>query len=231
MDFAGLQANLERVRERIASAKIAAGIECETRIVAVTKGHPAAAVRAALRVGLVDVGENRVQEARQKQDELGGEPVRWHLIGHLQSNKAKFVPGRFCLVHSVDSLKLARAVAEQVERRTPGAVQPVLLQVNVAGEAQKGGCAPDEAEELVHEIGALARLELRGLMTMAPLTDDVSVQRATFSSLRQLKEKLEHGGAQLAELSMGMSNDFEAAVAEGATMLRLGTVLFGERRR
>lgn len=229
MSFERLPANLARVRDEIAAIRAREGLETEIRIVAVTKGHPVEAVRAALDAGLLDIGENRVQEALRKQDELADSPVRWHLIGHLQTNKAKHVPGRFAMVHSVDSERVAEALAHQMERRAPGEVLPVLLQVNVAGEEQKSGCDPEVANEVAGAICAHESLELRGLMTMAPFTADESIQRGVFAAMRELRERLARSGFSVPELSMGMSGDYRAAVAEGATILRLGTVLFGER--
>ncbi|HEV2671031.1 MAG TPA: YggS family pyridoxal phosphate-dependent enzyme [Gemmatimonadales bacterium] len=197
-------------------------------IVAVTKGFGTEAIRAALAAGLADIGENRVQEAVQKQEELGvGRQelgARWHLIGHLQRNKAKLVPGRFELVHSLDSLELAT----ELDRRAAESVR-VLLQVNVAGELQKSGCTPQEAPALARQIAALGKLRLEGLMTMAPFTDDVEVQRRTFRGLRLLQQTIKEDGVWLPTLSMGMSGDYATAVAEGATMIRLGTALFGPR--
>lgn len=228
MDLAALPGNLARVREAIADVQAREGLRGEVRIVAVTKGHPPEAVRAALAAGLPDVGENRVQEAIAKQACLSGVPVRWHLVGHLQTNKAKLVPGRFVLVHSVDSLRVAEALSQAVERHGGGRL-PVLVQVNVAREPQKSGCAPEEAEAVAAAVVGRPALELRGLMAMAPLTDDERVQRRVFAGLRAVRDRLEASGYRLPELSMGMSGDFRAAVAEGATILRLGTVLFGER--
>lgn len=231
---AAVRERLARVRETIAAVCEAEGIGVPPRIVAVTKGHPAAAVQMALAVGLDDVGENRIQEAIGKQGELGDLPVRWHLIGHLQTNKARFVPHRFTLVHSVDSERLVTALARAMER--PGAdgegsgPLDVLLQVNVAGETQKSGCGPDEADRLAAAIVQTGSLRLQGLMTMAPQTTDQRVQRRTFAALRGLRDRLAGAGYPVPELSMGMSGDYPAAVAEGATLLRLGTVLFGERR-
>ena len=227
MTFAALPGNLARVREDIARIQSREGLRGAVRIVAVTKGHPVEAVRAALNAGLPDVGENRVQEALDKQDVAAGIPVTWHLIGHLQTNKAKHVPGRFGWVHSVDSAR----VAEALSRAAPagGESLRVLIQVNVAGEEQKSGCDPAAAGELAGRVAGLAGLELLGLMAMAPLTDDERVQRRIFGDLRRLRESLQAQGHRLPELSMGMSGDFPAAVAEGATMLRLGTVLLGER--
>ncbi|MDH3570354.1 MAG: YggS family pyridoxal phosphate-dependent enzyme, partial [Gemmatimonadota bacterium] len=179
--------------------------------------------------GLRDLGENRVQEALGKLDALADLDASWHLIGHLQTNKAKHVPGRFAMVHSIDSLRVAEALEQAMARRAPGTPLPVLLQVNVAGERQKGGCAPEEATALLEGIAGMPHLALRGLMTMAPFTDDESDQRRAFAGLRRLRDALATRGHDLTELSMGMSGDYRAAVAEGATILRLGTVLFGER--
>jgi pyridoxal phosphate enzyme (YggS family) len=223
MSFAALPERLAQVRAEV--ARLAAQ---PVAIVAVTKGFGTDAVRAALAAGLADVGENRVQEAVQKQDELGvggqGLGIRWHLIGHLQRNKAKLVPGRFELVHSVDSLPLAT----ELDKRASGV--RVLLQVNVAGEEQKNGCAPEEARTLARQISALNNLRLDGLMTIAPFTDDVDVQRRTFRGLRVLRDTIkEEEGIWLPTLSMGMSGDYATAVREGATVIRLGTVLFGPR--
>ena len=223
MSFEALPERLAQVR-----ADIAQRAPQPVTIVAVTKGFGVDAVRAAVAAGLLDVGENRVQEAVRKQQELGAESqepgIRWHLIGHLQRNKAKLVPGRFELVHSVDSL----ALATELDRHASG--MRVLLQVNVAGEEQKSGCAAGEAPELARQISALGNLRLEGLMTMAPFTDDVSVQRRTFRGLRVLRDRMkEEHGLWLPTLSMGMSGDYATAVAEGATVIRLGTVLFGAR--
>jgi len=212
-------------------AQAVEGLNGEVRIVAVTKGHPLAAVEAALESGLKEVGENRIQEAMAKQDEATAlEGVVWHLIGHLQTNKAKYVPGRFALVHSVDSVRVAESLGKaQAKLEQPQEPLGVLVQVNVAKEEQKNGCAPEEADEVASCVVDTPGLALRGLMTMAPFDIDEVEQRSVFSKLRRLKEDLAQEGFELPELSMGMSSDFRAAVAEGATILRLGTVLFGKR--
>ena len=225
MSFEALPERLVQVR-----AVIARLASQPVTIVAVTKGFGADAVRAALAAGLADVGENRVQEALEKQQELGARSqesgIRWHLIGHLQRNKAKLVPGRFELVHSVDSL----ALAIELGKRASGL--RVLLQVNVAGEEQKSGCTPEEARVLARQISALGTLRVEGLMTMAPLTDDVAVQRRAFRGLRVMRDTIkEEEGIWLPTLSMGMSGDYATAVAEGATVIRLGTALFGPREQ
>lgn len=230
MSFDALPGNLARVRDEIARIRLGAGLPETVRIVAVTKGHPGSAVRAAVAAGIPDVAESRVQEAVQKQDELTDVTVRWHLVGHLQTNKAKLVPGRFVLVHSLDSVRVAEALDSAMARRAAGTTLPVLMQVNVAREAQKSGCKPEEAECLAERLSALPHLGLTGLMTMAPFTDQERDQRRVFAALRDLRDRLEASlGLRLPELSMGMSGDYPSAVAEGATIVRLGTVLFGER--
>jgi hypothetical protein len=226
MSLAALPERLAQVRGEVARRQAAGGWTHPVTIVAVTKGFGVEAVRAALAAGLPDIGENRVQEALDKMADVGdaGSGARWHLIGHLQRNKAKLVPGRFALVHSVDSL----ALAEELSRRAGDPVG-VLLQVNVAREPQKSGCAPDEAPALARRIAEFAGLRLEGLMTMAPFTDDVDVQRRTFRDLRALRDTIKEEGLWLPTLSMGMSADYGTAVEEGATVIRLGTVLFGPR--
>lgn len=226
MTFETLADNLARVRAEVARIQAAEGLRHPVTIVAVTKGHPATAVAAAWRAGLVDVGENRVQEALGKAETVA-EPVRWHLIGHLQTNKAKFVPARFVVVHSIDTPRVAEALSGAAVQAH--AAVRVLVQVNVAGEGQKSGCAPTDAGALVERCTTLPGLAVGGLMTMAPFTDDHGIQRRTFAALRALRDRLATAACPLEELSMGMSGDYPAAVAEGATMLRLGTVLFGER--
>ncbi len=226
MAFEALPERLAQVR-----AELARLAPQPVTIVAVTKGFGPDAIRAAMDAGLADIGENRVQEAVQKQEELGAGSqelgIRWHLIGHLQRNKARVVAGRFDLVHSLDSLELAR----ELDRRstTP---QRVLVQVNVAGEVQKSGCAPERAPMLARQVAELEQLRLEGLMTLAPLTDDEDVQRRTFRDLRILRDRIkEEEGVWLPTLSMGMSGDYAPAVLEGATVIRLGTALFGPRGR
>ncbi len=226
MSFAALPERLAQVRAEIARQQAAGGWTHAVTIVAVTKGFGPDAVTVAAGAGLTDMGENRVQEALDKMDRVAAPGLRWHLIGHLQRNKAKLVPGRFALVHSVDSLELA----EELNRRAKEPVR-VLLQVNVAREPQKSGCAPEQATGLARQIAGLGQLRLDGLMTLAPLTDDEDVQRRTFRSLRALRDTIKEEGVWLPTLSMGMSADYATAVAEGATVIRLGTVLFGPREK
>jgi pyridoxal phosphate enzyme (YggS family) len=226
MDFPALPGSLARVREAVATHQAVGRWTHPVRIVAVTKTHGPEAVRAAVAAGLTDIGENRVQEAMEKQDVLAGVRVDWHLIGTLQRNKARHAVGRFALIHSVDRLDLA---AELDRRAAEGTRQAVLVQVNCSGEPQKGGVEPGGVPALLDALGGFARLEVRGLMTMSALTDDVAEQRRAFRRLRELRDAGERSGHRLPELSMGMSGDFPVAVEEGATMIRIGTLLFGER--
>jgi len=226
MDFPGLSARLALVRDTVARSQAAREWVHPVRIVAVTKTHGVEAVRAAVAAGLSDVGENRVQEALQKQQALSGLSVEWHLIGTLQRNKARNAVGRFGVIHSVDRLDLA---AELDRRSTDSNRQRVLVQVNCSAEPQKGGVSPESLPALLDQLQALQRLEVQGLMTMSALTEDQAEQRRSFRLLRELREAAERSGHRLPELSMGMSGDYATAVEEGATMIRLGTVLFGAR--
>jgi pyridoxal phosphate enzyme (YggS family) len=227
MDFPGLPARLAIVRETVERCQAAGGWHHPVRIVAVTKTHGPGAVRAALAAGLRDIGENRVQEALQKQDALSDVTLDWHLVGTLQRNKARHAAGRFALIHSIDRADLAA----ELDRRVPaGSRQPVLVQVNCSGEPQKGGVAPESLPRLLDELRALERIQVQGLMTMSALTEDTAEQRRAFRLLRELRDAAERSGHALGELSMGMSDDYPVAVEEGATMIRLGTVLFGERQ-
>ena len=225
MNFPDLPERLAVIRERIRQHQAIGGWTHPVRIVAVTKSHGPEAVRAALDAGLEDVGENRVQEALGKQEQLGGLGVRWHLIGTLQRNKARQAVGRFALIHSVDRAELA----VELDRRAAGAVQPVLVEVNCSGEPQKGGVEPEGLPGLLAVVASLPALELRGLMTLAALSAQEAVQRQAFASLRGLRDRMRDAGYALPELSMGMSADYPVAVEAGATLVRLGTLLFGER--
>ena len=226
MDFPGLPARLAAVRDAVARHQEVGGWGHGVRIVAVTKTHGPEAVRAAVAAGLRDIGENRVQEALQKQDTLLDVSVEWHLVGTLQRNKAKYAAGRFVLIHSVDRVDLA---AELDRRAAPGTRQPILVQVNCSAEPQKGGVAPASLPVLLDQLRILERIEVQGLMTMSALTEDRAEQRRAFRLLRELRDASERSGHRLPELSMGMSGDYPIAVEEGATMIRLGTILFGER--
>ncbi len=227
MDFAALPERLAHVRAEIAARGAAGGWTDPVTIVAVTKGFGPAAAAAALAAGLADIGENRVQEAVDKMADPRAAGATWHLIGHLQRNKAKQVPGRFALVHTIDSWELALELDRRATAR--GIRQRVLVQVNVAEEPQKSGCEPAAAPALARRITTLEHLALEGLMTLAPFTEDADVQRRTFRGLRALRDGLKEDGLWLPTLSMGMSGDYGTAVEEGATVIRLGTALFGPR--
>lgn len=225
MLFSGLAEQVSEVRERVAEAAARGGHGQEVTIIAVTKTHGPEAVREAWAAGLPNVGENRVQEALAKMEQVT-EPVTWHLIGHLQRNKVKALD-HFALLHSLDSHRLAAAVSAHGLSR--GRPVDALVQVNVVGEETKGGFSldslPAEAERLV----ACAGVRVVGAMTMAPYGADERVLRRVFQGARRAREILANAGCPARELSMGMSNDYEVAVEEGATMVRLGTVLFGAR--
>ena len=225
MPFQGLADRLREVQGRIAAAAARGGHGQRVEIIAVTKTHGADAVKAAWACGLRSVGENKVQEALGKMDQVSV-PVDWHLIGHLQRNKAKHTT-RFALVHSMDSARLADALHDVAVRA--GAHLRVLVQMNVSGEESKGGFAFSELASEAVRLRALDGLEVAGVMTMAPFDADEAVLRATFAGARAARDVLRDAGHPAHELSMGMSNDFEVAVEEGATMVRLGTILFGER--
>ncbi len=217
---------LAAVRETIDRSLTRAGRRHAVTIVAVTKTHPADAVHEALAAGLGDVGENRVQEAIEKQDALPGVEVRWHLIGTMQRSKARLVTGRFSLILSVDRADLAGDLARRV---VAGTRQRVLLQVNCSAEPQKGGVEPAALPQLIDDVLALPALELCGLMTMAAFDAEEPELRRTFGLLRRLRDEGEQRGASLPELSMGMSGDYPIAVEEGATLVRRGTIRVGER--
>jgi len=225
MPFSDLPARLYEIRERVDRAVARGGHRQRVAIVAVTKTHGPEAVRAAWDAGIRDVGENKVQEALAKMEAVDV-PARWHLIGHLQRNKVKQIDG-FALVHSVDSSRLADAVhAHGIQR---GRAVDALLQVNVSGEGTKGGYPPDELRAEAERLATLPGIVVRGVMTMAPFDAAESVLRTVFAGARAARDVLAEVGHPATELSMGMSNDYEIAVEEGATMVRLGTLLFGAR--
>ena len=225
MPFPDLADRVAEVRGRIEAAVARGGHEQQVTIVAVTKTYGPDAVMAAWEAGILDVGENKVQEALAKMAGVGV-PVRWLLIGHLQRNKAKSVD-RFAMVHSVDSGRLADAVARVGDER--GTPVRVLMQVNVSGEETKGGLRPDEVGAEGARWLGLRGLHVEGVMTMAPFDADERMLRQTFARARAVRDELVSVGHPATELSMGMSNDYVTAVEEGATMVRLGTVLFGAR--
>lgn len=241
MNPQNLLQHVAQLRERVAAAAALAGRSVDSvTILTVSKGHPAATVRAAIAAGLTQFGESYLQEALPKQSELVGDPalaartglaactgVVWHFVGRLQSNKTRPVAEHFDWVHAVDRLKVAERLAEQRPYHAPPL--NVCLQVNIAGEASKGGIAPAEVPELARSVAALPRLKLRGLMCLPPEEDDPTRQRVWFARLRELQESLRARGLPLDTLSMGMSDDFEAAILEGATIVRIGTALLGPR--
>jgi pyridoxal phosphate enzyme (YggS family) len=216
---------LEKVEARIEKACRAAGRTRESvRLLAVSKTKPPEAVEEAARCGLRFFGENKVQEVQHKRP-LCAEGLEWHLIGHLQSNKAKVAAPLFHMIHSVDSLKILRALDAHAERALP-----ILLQVNVAGEAAKFGLAPEEVRKVLEAANASAHCEVRGLMVIPPFSPDAEKTREHFRALRLLRDRLEEEtGTPLPELSMGMSHDLEVAIEEGSTWVRIGTDLFGAR--
>ncbi len=218
---------LEAVQEAISLAAKRAGRDpAEVELLAVSKTHPADAVREAIRAGVTHFGENKVQEARGKIEEVGRGV--WHLIGHLQTNKAKDAVRLFDSIDSVDRLELVEELNHRADAM--GKTQNVLLQVNIARESTKFGCTPETARELAKSINARPRLCLRGLMAIAPYTPEPEKSRPHFAALRELRDRLQiETDLQLPVLSMGMSGDFAVAIEEGSTCVRIGTALFGER--
>jgi hypothetical protein len=220
--------NLAVVRARMSAAAARAGRKAEeVQLVAVSKTHPPDVVREALGAGLTVFGENRVQEAKAKIPQLPGH-LHWHLVGHLQTNKARDAVELFEMVQSVDSVRVAQELDKWADRAARSL--RVLLECNVSGEGTKFGFRPDEALAALAELNALPRIEVCGLMTMAPFCKEPEDARPVFRALRELRDRLqqEHG-IPLPALSMGMTNDFEVAIEEGATIIRLGTAIFGGR--
>lgn len=223
--------NFQQIRERIAQAAREAGRNPEdVQLVAVSKTKPAQLIAEAFRCGQLIFGENYVQELVVKSAELPGE-IRWHFIGHLQSNKVRQIAGLVQMIHSVDRLSLAREIDRQWGAL--GKSCDILVQVNISREATKSGASSEELFGLVREIARLPQLRIKGLMTMPPFFDDPEAARPYFKALTALARQVEAAqipGVEMRELSMGMSGDFEAAIAEGATLVRVGSALFGERR-
>jgi PLP dependent protein len=224
-----LPEHLAAVRSRIAAAAAGAGRNADSvTLLGVSKGQPAEMIRAAAAAGLTDIGESYLGEALGKMDALGDLPLTWHFIGRLQANKTRHVAERFGWVHGLDRLKIAERLAAQRPFHAPAL--NVCLQVNLAGEESKGGAAAAEVPDLAAAVAALPRLALRGLMCIPPEETDPRRQREWFARLRALRDSLNAGGLRLDTLSMGMSGDFEAAIQEGATLVRVGTAIFGSRR-
>ena len=222
-----IAANLQAIRRRISEAL--QGDSRAVRLVAVSKSVAPEAIRAAFDAGVRDFGENYVQDAAQKIVALGDLGATWHFIGHLQGNKAREVAERFDWVHGIDRLRIAEALS----RGRPEGKAPlqVCIQVNISGEDTKGGVAPEDALALARAVASLPRLRLRGLMGMASFTGDAAAQRAQFARLARTRDEIVAAGIALDTLSMGMSQDFEAALAEGSTLVRIGTAIFGERTK
>ncbi len=223
---------IQEVKGRIARAAADSGRDpAEIRLVAVSKTVPAHRVREAVAAGADILGENYIQEARDKHEALADCAVSWHFIGHLQSNKAKYAVRFFDLIHSVDALKLAVELNKQAEKRKK--VQDILIQVNIAGEATKSGASTPAVLDLMEAVSQLPNLAVKGLMTMPPFFDDPENARPYFRALRLLRETVageDIPNIAMDELSMGMTGDFETAIAEGATLVRIGTAIFGARR-
>jgi pyridoxal phosphate enzyme (YggS family) len=228
-----IAANLADVRRRVAEAARRAGRNPDdVTVIAVSKTFSADHVREAWAAGQRDFGENKVQEALQKIDQTADIPARWHLIGHLQSNKARKAARAFACIHSIDSVDLLKRLDAGAEANT-AAAPDVLVQVDLAGETTKFGAAREEAERCVHEALTSRNVKLAGLMLLPPWNEDPEQTRPWFVRLREFRDSLIHGGvpaAALRHLSMGMSHDFEAAIEEGATLIRVGTAIFGKRQ-
>jgi pyridoxal phosphate enzyme (YggS family) len=227
-----LRGRIAEVRRLIEESARRSGRDHESiKLIAVSKTHPAQIIRHAIEAGLNELGENRVQEADEKIAAVGRGSARWHLIGHLQANKARRAVALFDMIHSLDSVSLARRLNRLCEE-TGRETLPVLIQVDLAGEETKSGVSGDDLPSVVEAIGACEHLSLKGLMTLPPFFEDVERVRPFFARLRDLRDRLlKHGafGAGRGELSMGMSHDYEVAISEGATMVRVGTAIFGER--
>jgi pyridoxal phosphate enzyme (YggS family) len=222
--------NLERVREQIAQAATKSGRSADdVELVAITKTHPAQIVRQAIQAGQILFGESRVQEARAKIPELPSK-LRWHFVGHLQKNKVRHALPLFEMIHSVDSLALAQDMNRIADEE--GLHPRVLLEVNVAGEGSKFGFAPDKLRDQMEELLAFSRLSIEGLMTIPPMAEEAQASRKYFVQLRQLRDGLEKEfNLKLPQLSMGMTQDYSIAIEEGATLVRVGTAIFGERSK
>jgi hypothetical protein len=231
-DTDGLAQRLAGVRSRMASAAKRAGRASEElQLIVVSKTHPPELLREAIAAGVTDLGENRVQEADGKIEEVGPESARWHLIGHLQSNKARRAVQLFDVIHSLDSIALARKLDRSCQELQRNEL-PVLIQVDLGHEATKSGVDENELSQLIEAVNSCERLSLIGLMTLPPFFDDPELTRPFFSQLRELRDRYSSRGAfagSHGELSMGMTHDFEVAIEEGATMVRVGTAIFGER--
>ena len=227
-----LAVRLADVRARLAAATQRSGRQSDqVRLIAISKTHPAPVIQQAIELGATDLGENRVQEAEGKIAEIGREKVRWHLVGHLQANKSRRAVSLFDVIHSLDTVDLARRLDRLCVEEGRDSL-PVLIQVDLGHEETKSGIDESEITHLVESLGPLTRVKLIGLMTLPPFFDDPEQSRPFFRRLRELRDELNRRGAfgdRTAELSMGMTHDFEVAIEEGATMVRVGTAIFGAR--
>jgi pyridoxal phosphate enzyme (YggS family) len=225
-----IRENLETVEKNIQAACDRAGRDrSEVTLIAVSKTKPVSDIREAMSCGITVYGENKVQEIRDKTEEIT-EPLNWHMIGHLQTNKVKYLPGKVCMIHSVDKMSLAEEIEKQAAKHD--LVMDVLCEVNMAGEDSKFGLSPDEAPDFVKSIAAFPHIRVRGLMTIAPYTDDPETNRPYFKALKKMLDDINSEnieGLHLDTLSMGMTGDYEVAIEEGATFVRVGTGIFGER--
>ncbi len=221
--------NLAEVREKIRASADENGRNVnDVTLIAVTKTYGVDVINEAIDCGVTDIGENRVQEIMEKYESV--KPVRWHLIGHLQKNKVKYIIDKVELIHSVDSFELAKEIDKHAKKHNK--VQRILLEVNVSGEESKFGIKPGECEELCRNIAQLENVKIEGLMTIAPFVDDQELLGTVFSGLKALAGEIDAAGiegVEMKELSMGMTNDFPLAIAHGATMVRVGTGIFGKR--
>jgi pyridoxal phosphate enzyme (YggS family) len=228
LEMGNVADNVAHIRQKIAAvcARVNRSTD-DVTLVAVSKTFDARYIHQAVEAGVVDIGENFVQELTRKRDSLQDERIRWHFVGHLQTNKVKYIAGWIHLIHSVDSLHLARELNKYAERT--GRSINVLVEVNTSGEKTKFGVQPERVLGLVEELQQCPQLRVRGLMTMGPLAPDAEASRPSFRMLKELQTLLLQKGFHVPDLSMGMTNDFDVAIEEGATIIRLGTAIFGQR--
>jgi len=231
MEFEALKIRINNIKERIKKAAVDCGRDPESvRLVVASKTIPEDTIREAIKAGVKILGESYIQEAGNKINTLSSYPVSWHFIGHLQSNKAKYAVKFFDMIHTVDSLKLAKELNKQAKKINK--IQKILIQVNISMESTKSGIYEEDAQKLIKEISLLENLSIKGLMTMPPYFNNPEEAIPYFSALRNLRDKIRNEAIKnvnMQELSMGMTGDFEVAIKEGATLVRIGTAIFGER--
>ncbi len=222
--------NIEIIRQRVGAACARARRSPEEiTLIAVAKTFHSPSIRQALEAGVTDIGENYVQELRRKRDEFSDENIRWHFIGHLQSNKVKYIAPWIHCIHAVDSLSLGKEIAHQAGRI--GRTLTIFVEVNTSDESSKFGVLPEKARNVVQQLSLLKNVDVAGLMTIGPFLPDPDSSRPSFRLLREIKTEVEREGMLLQHLSMGMTNDFEVAIEEGSTMIRIGTAIFGKRTK